>query len=761
MANLKKNYEKLIGFREGAHFCKMDLHTHSPASECSSFKLPAVFEDRIKSLKEGLKNSAGQDEARAFLEQLQAGEDVFGDDYAAADLKNLPWVAPRPALGTSNLKRIAAAWLGDLERLEEGDAKGLKKVLGDALRDVRAYLQSLFWPEEYVMRCYLESLEVVALTDHNHPGYIVPRLPQLGTWFGALQRVNERWRKDLLKKSRPGSHVGPRMLARLQLAEQLVKAGVTLTADDHTTRQQHSDKRKKLKKKKERLVHIRELISKWEWETAVPRPLTLLPGIEITVSDVHMLSVFPPTWYVPGRIAGILSDIGILESQWGRGFEAAASASVQTTIDRVHEAGGIAIPAHANSDFKGILRLFKKGLALTKVLEHPALVALETTGGTVLAGEGRKKGKNACETLRSLDAKQAKALCFTKGSDSHECRSECDGTGEDLGARFTWVKMDLRENDTPDEVFRALRLALRSGNNRIVEYPTEDGYNYRGGKSHYRVPKKHRSQMVNWEGARPVILGLAVSGKGSYADGVTARFGPFLNSVIGSGGKSTLVRLLGYAFGAMGFMQGTRPEWLPKVVRAFWLHGDHTFCIERRKCGLEPDGEGVEVRWLERLEDGGWEVLHENGSAALQALRNQVILWPSREVQDKKKELAHFESKVIGQLLKRLEEAEGDEKKPLLINQPREIFNGQRLFDDFLSRPLLRDRQIIWSTGSPNVPAALDAEKILVTGETKNGSRMKVICAGDLHEDEIRDQLLDHFEGGAGAFYRRQMLYDL
>lgn len=758
MANVKRDHEKLVGYREGAHFSKMDLHTHSPASECSSFKLPAVLEDRIKSLKEGLKNSAGQDEARAFLKRIRAGDDVFGDDFAAADLESLPWVAPRPALGTSNLKRIAAAWLEDLGQLQEGDTKGLKTVLDDALRDVRAYLHSLFWPEEYIMRCYLESLEVVALTDHNHPGYIVPRLPQLGTWFGALQRVNERWRRDLRKKSRPASHVRPLMVTRLQLAEQrLMDTGVALTADDRTTRRQHSDRRKKLNQEEKRLAHIQELIDKWRIETVVPRPLTLLPGIEITVSNVHVLSIFPPTWYVPGRIAGILGDIGILESQWGRGFEAAASASVQTTIDRVHEAGGIAIPAHANSDFKGILRLFKKGLALTKVLEHPALVALETKGGPVLAGEGRKKGKSAWETLRFLDTKHAKALCFTKASDAHECRPECNGTGEDLGARFTWVKMDLRENDTPDEVFRALRLALRSGNNRIVEYPTEDGYNYRGG---CQVPGELRSQMVSWEGARPVILGLSVSGKDSYADGVAVRFGPYVNSVIGSGGKSELVRLLGYAFGAIGFMQGTRPEWLPKVVRAFWLDGDHTYCIERRKCALEPDGEGVEVRWLERQEDGSWVVRHENGSAALQTLKDKVFLWPSPEVQDKKKELEPLEDRVI-QLLDLLEKAERDERKPLLITQPREIFKGKRMFDKFLSRPLLRDRQIIWSTGSPNVPAALDAEKIIVTGETKNGKQMKVICGGDLHEDEIRDQLLDHFEGGADAFYRRQVLYDL
>ena len=50
----------------------------------------------------------------------------------------------------------------------------------------------------------------------------------------------------------------------------------------------------------------------------------------------------------------------------------------------VDESGGVVIPAHANSDHKGILRLFQGGLELRKVLENPALLAMETVGKTVL-----------------------------------------------------------------------------------------------------------------------------------------------------------------------------------------------------------------------------------------------------------------------------------------------------------------------------------------------------------------------------------------
>jgi hypothetical protein len=36
-----------------------------------------------------------------------------------------------------------------------------------------------------------------------------------------------------------------------------------------------------------------------------------------------------------------------------------------------------------------------------------------------------------------------------------------------------------------------------------------------------------------------------------------------------------------------------------------------------------------------------------------------------------------------------------------------------------------------------------------------------MVCAGDLHEDEIREQMFDHFEGGPMAFDRRVSLYSL
>ena len=73
----------------------------------------------------------------------------------------------------------------------------------------------------------------------------------------------------------------------------------------------------------------------------------------------------------------------------------------------------------------------------------------------------------------------------------------------------------------------------------------------------------------------------------------------------------------------------------------------------------------------------------------------------------------------------------------------------------------IKARQILWATSSPHVPTALDAEKIIVTGRDKDSRKMKVLCAGDLHEEEIRDELLRTMEGGPRSFARRRDLYSM
>ncbi|MCK5000412.1 MAG: hypothetical protein KAS23_12790 [Anaerohalosphaera sp.] len=754
--NISYEYQDIKKFREGARYCKMDLHTHSPASECCDFTLPDKFEAKFPDNQKSTVKS--REECFQFLKQIAEGikPNPFKEIYDNYMRKDRPFLTKPQKIDGGYLKRIAAVWMDDIYCLsssgtDEFNSK-LKKKRDDlvkyAFSDLRRYLKSLFFSDEYVLRCYIEGLQLVALTDHNHPGYIVPRLPELGTWFSSLQTVNKTYVESL-----QGSEVSQgKVLEAIQ--NRLLLAKKNLAKEEKRLKGIKKES-KSLNVVLARKEHVKELIEYWNRPESVLRALFLIPGTEITVSNVHLLTLYPPEWCIPGRIGGILRTIGIPEEQWGRAFIAAASASVQDTISLVDNAGGIAIPAHSNSDFKGLLRLFKDGLALTKVLEHPALLALEIKTGSVL------KGKNSCESLKWMFRKNLgvdcpKLLCFVKGSDAHECRLEREGNGEDLGKRFTYVKMDIRRNDTKQEIFRSLRLALLCGQSRIIEWPVEDGYNYTAEKKNYCIPKEERRELLDCAERRPTLIGLTVHGNGCYADDLKVRFNPYLNCIIGSGGKSTLVRLVGYAFGAQSFMSGSKEKWLPELVRLYWHQDDNDYCIERKGKSVDPNAPHVKVRCLKRYPNDTWKPCNDFGSSDL---RNLVEIWPHPDVQDKNKTLTNFEEDVIKELKQKLQVQSINNAAPLLINQPFDIFNTEQIFNEVLSKPHLKTRQIIWSTGSPNVATALDAEKIIVTGEERKGKHMKLIYGGDLHEDEICKEYLDHFEGGWAAFVRRFTLY--
>ncbi|MCK4391357.1 hypothetical protein KAX17_00445, partial [Candidatus Bipolaricaulota bacterium] len=321
--SLENEYEQLLGYRAGARYCKVDLHTHTPASECSSYALPEPLEAIIKDNypKSGVRAACRR--AYSLLEDVASGEEPFAEALRSDDVTKLPRLYGTPKLNVKELQRIALTWIDAIcrERGEETDANSIEvsgrpyEMLKLAFRDVENYIATLFFPEEFVLRCYIEELQVVALTDHNHPGFVVPRVQELGTWYGALQAVNEEYVRDLRENA--GRRVRDTVIARLSWAADKLAEPPTVRTDS-TTKSQHKEAgRKQLEAQKAREDHILERLAHWNKTSNPLRRVVLLPGVEITVSAVHMLAVFPPKWYVPGRIGAILRAIGIPEEQWG------------------------------------------------------------------------------------------------------------------------------------------------------------------------------------------------------------------------------------------------------------------------------------------------------------------------------------------------------------------------------------------------------------------------------------------------------------
>lgn len=153
------------------------------------------------------------------------------------------------------------------------------------------------------------------------------------------------------------------------------------------------------------------------------RPLTIFPGVEITVSTgvsrVHLLAIFDPRVNT-AKINGVLGKCGITDGH-GDAQDTCSAESIDNVIKIVHEQGGVLIPAHIDRP-KGLLHGIMNTNAEIKVWISK-LTAAEFVDHQYLEGVN--------EELRA----DAKHLAKLSGSDAHKI--------DDLGTKYSWIKMGV------------------------------------------------------------------------------------------------------------------------------------------------------------------------------------------------------------------------------------------------------------------------------------------------------------------------------
>lgn len=225
------------------------------------------------------------------------------------------------------------------------------------------------------------------------------------------------------------------------------------------------------------------------------RPLRLFPGVEISVTgEVHLLAVFDPC-KTESDIDSLLGAIGY-ERDTGLTIQ-----SVPEVVDKITNAGGVAIPAHAGNE-KG---LFNKltGETLKQALKRPGIYAMELCDNSVDKPPFKPPPLYAELKLQWTEV---------QGSDVHDFHDKKFGT-------FTWIKMD-------EPSIEGLKLALIDGSASV-------------------------SRDEDWNPNQPaeyIIEEIAVR-HAKYmgrSDTLTCRFSPFLNTIIGGrgSGKSTLLEFM-------------------------------------------------------------------------------------------------------------------------------------------------------------------------------------------------------------------------
>lgn len=231
------------------------------------------------------------------------------------------------------------------------------------------------------------------------------------------------------------------------------------------------------------------------------RPLTLFPGVEITVQgNIHILAIFDSS----KSTSDVDSLLGAVRYRATKGkSDGCTDCSATEVVDEIIAFNGIAIPAHVDQP-SGLFTVFS-GNTLNQVLSNPHILAMEVVDTNY--------DKPALYTNAKTD--WAEVI----GSDSHH------PTGEPghcfPGSKYTWVKMS-------EPTIDGLRLALIDG---AMSLKRSDVCNL--------DPNSHAQLIIE----RIVVDEARYLGRGNSFE---IKLSPWLNTIIGGRGtgKSTSLEFI-------------------------------------------------------------------------------------------------------------------------------------------------------------------------------------------------------------------------
>jgi len=247
-------------------------------------------------------------------------------------------------------------------------------------------------------------------------------------------------------------------ISYLDILQQAAKKGLDIIAfTDHNTvagyrRMQEEIDQLKLLQQLNRLLPEEETRLS-EYQKLLKRML-ILPGFEFTATfGFHILAIFPED--KPLRdIEHLLLELNIPSDQLDEGsVTVGASVDVLTAYKAIHEAGGMAIAAHANSNNGVAMRRFPFG-GQTKIAytQDPNLIAMEVT-------DLEKKGRHATASFFSGNKPEyPRRMHCIQGSDAHLLKKNSAFQNKlGVGERTTDVRLQ-------EKSFKALYDLFESNN---------------------------------------------------------------------------------------------------------------------------------------------------------------------------------------------------------------------------------------------------------------------------------------------------------
>ena len=308
-------------------------------------------------------------------------------------------------------------------------------------------------------------------------------------------------------------------------------------------------------------THPEDLTNTWYQllkDKAKGKELSVLPGVEISTDDLHILVILDPresepAAYTTHRINFLLQDCKFSLKEYGD-YRATGMSSLFDVLQYLEDLGTscIAIPAHIDGGKKAMLAVYKgPSNVFNKLLNHPNLNAVEVVKATTPARKkiGKKSVKDYFDDLRDDNRSP---IAFIQNSDGHSIA--------ELGKRFTYIRMS-------EPSFWSLRNALENPETRIRI------------QSDYK-PDEDKTR----------ILGIAFSTGGKWSH---IAFNSNLNCIIGKRrtNKSTIIDLILYGLDRFVDENRDDEESLIKKkysVNVFLAKGSDVVCYSRDNKGNPP-----------------------------------------------------------------------------------------------------------------------------------------------------------------------------
>lgn len=318
--------------------------------------------------------------------------------------------------------------------------------------------------------------------------------------------------------------------------------------------------------------------------------LVVIPGLEISTHDGHLLALFAPEQMDDLEAFAGSENLKLKKLS---GTDKRSDRSVLDLVGEIGKRGGLAIPAHVDAS-KGICETLRQN-ELVELLSNPALAGLEFLKSENLETWFTDADGDAAR-LAAWKARQANPLLKDRGlarlmsSDAHSVKM----VGQDRASRtLTRVKLD-------DPNFAALRNAI-----------------------HFNPKARCKAEAI-LPATYPRIV--SASFVGGFLDGVSMDFTGNLNCLIGGrgSGKSTALLSIRAALGADSFSDEdpNDPDRMPETTTVTFIDkaGSERVAIRHRN-GEARDAGGSLIRL--RLADLGQD---ESGRLAREYNENPAVL---------------------------------------------------------------------------------------------------------------------------------------